>query len=149
MQVRNWMTKEVVWVSGVTSLREAADLMKVRKIRHLPVMDGKELMGIVTDRDLRRAMPAQAKSREGHDPQNVLNRACVRDIMTTRIVGVSPDVSIPKAAGLMYRNKIGCLPVLDEEALVGIITESDILRAVAEEAGEMGLPDASRFQERK
>jgi acetoin utilization protein AcuB len=138
------MTKEVVWVSGGTSLGKAADLMKVRKIRHLPVMDGKQLMGIVTDRDLRRAMPAQVKSLEGHDPQNVLNKVCVRDIMTSRIVGVSPDVSIPKAAGLMYRNKIGCLPVLDEEALVGIITESDILRAVAEQAG-----DASRSQERK
>ena len=149
MQVRDWMTKGVVWVSGGTSLGKAADLMKVRKIRHLPVMDGKQLMGIVTDRDLRRAMPAQVKSLEGHDPQNVLNKVCVRDIMTSRIVGVSPDVSIPKAAGLMYRNKIGCLPVLDEEALVGIITESDILRAVAEEAGEMALPDASRSQERK
>lgn len=149
MQVRDWMTKEVVWVSGATSLREAAELMKVRKIRHLPVMDGKQLMGIVTDRDLRRAMPAQVKSLEGHDSQNELNKVCVRDIMTARVVGVSPDVSIPKAAGLMYRNKIGCLPVLDEEALVGIITESDILRAVAEKAGEMALPDASRSQERK
>lgn len=149
VQVRDWMTKEVVWVSGATSLREAADLMKVRKIRHLPVMDRNKLMGIVTDRDLRQAMPARGTSLEGHDPQNLLDKVCVRDIMTARVVGVSPDVSISKAAGLMYRNKIGCLPVFDEEALVGIITESDILRAVAEEAGEMAAPEAPRFQGKK
>lgn len=149
MQVRDWMTKEVVWVSGATSLREAADLMKVRKIRHLPVMDENQLMGVVTDRDVRQAMPARAASVEGHDPQNVLDKVYVHDIMTARVVAVSPDVSIPKAADLMCRNKIGCLPVLDEEALIGIITESDILRAVAEEAGEMAVPEAPRFQGKK
>ncbi len=146
MQVRDWMTKEVVWVSGATSLREAADLMQVRKIRHLPVMDKNQLMGVVTDRDVRQAMPPRGASLESQDPQNVLDKVCVRDIMTARVVAVSPDVSIPKAADLMCRNKIGCLPVLDEEALVGIITESDILRAVAEEAGEMAVPEAPRSQ---
>jgi acetoin utilization protein AcuB len=149
VQVRDWMTKEVVRVSGATSLREAAGLMKVRKIRHLPVVEGDRLIGIVTDRDVREAMPSHAVSLENHERQNLLDKVYVRDIMTARVVGVSPDVSIPKAAGLMCRNKIGCLPVLDEEALVGIITESDILRAVAEGAGEIVLPDASRSRERK
>jgi acetoin utilization protein AcuB len=136
MQVRDWMTKEVVRVSGTASLREAAELMKIQKIRHLPVVEGDCLMGIVTDRDVRQAMPSRAMSLEDHEFQNLLDKVRVGDIMTTRVVGVSPDVSITKAAGLMCRNKIGCLPVLDEEALVGIITESDILRAVAEDEEE-------------
>jgi acetoin utilization protein AcuB len=136
MQVRDWMTKEVVRVSGTASLREAAELMEIQKIRHLPVVEGDCLMGIVTDRDVRQAMPSRVMSLEHHEFQNLLDKVRVGDIMTTRVVGVSSDVSITKAAGLMCRNKIGCLPVLDEEALVGIITESDILRAVAEDEEE-------------
>lgn len=144
VQVCDWMTKEVVRVSRVTSLRGAAELMKARKIRHLPVMERDRLIGIVTDRDVRQAMPSPTVSFSSHEPQNLLDKVYVRDIMTIRVVAVSPDVSIAKAAGLMCRNKIGCLPVLDEEALVGIIAESDILRAVAEEEREMAFPGASR-----
>ncbi|MFQ5802551.1 MAG: CBS domain-containing protein [Candidatus Methylomirabilales bacterium] len=131
MQVCTWMTKEVLTVTGATGLREAVELMKARKIRHLPVVEDERLIGIVTDRDLRQAMPPHALSFDVHEVDHLLDKVRVRDIMTKRVVGVSADVSIAKAADLMVRNKIGCLPVLDGEALVGMITESDILRAVA------------------
>lgn len=146
MQVCDWMTTDVVCVSGATSIREAAELMKARRIRHLPVMERTRLIGIVTDRDVRDAMPSQAASLESDNRLDLLDKVTVRDIMTTRVVGVSPDVSIAKAAGLMCRNKIGSLPVLDEETLVGIITESDILRAVAEEAGELIVSEGLQAQ---
>jgi len=132
MQVCDWMMKEVVTVNGATGIRVAAELMKARKIRHLPVVEGERLIGIVTDRDLRQAMPPQALCLDVPEVDYLMDEVHVCDVMTKRMVGVSPDVSIAKAADLMVRNKIGCLPVLDGEALVGIITESDILRAVAD-----------------
>lgn len=147
MQVRNWMTKEVVTVGGATGVREAAELMKARKIRHLPVVEEGRLIGIVTDRDLRLAMPSQATTLAVHELHSLLDKVQVREVMTKRVVGVPPDVSIAKAADLMLRNKIGCLPVLEGGTLVGIITESDILRAVAEEKGIMALPEIPPVRE--
>lgn len=140
MQVCNWMTKEVLTVTGATGLREAVELMKARKIRHLPVVEDERLIGIVTDRDLRQAMPPRTLSLDVHEVDHLLDKVRVRDIMTKRVVGVSADVSIAKAADLMVRNKIGCLPVLDGEALVGMITESDILRAVADRQAVFEIP---------
>ncbi|MFQ5847498.1 MAG: CBS domain-containing protein [Candidatus Methylomirabilales bacterium] len=141
MRVQDWMTAEVVTVGGSTSLREAAELMTSRKFRHLPVVEEGRLVGIVSERDLRQAMPSQVMSRALQGSDKLLDKACVRDIMTRRVVGVSPEVPIGKAAALMARNKIGCLPVLEGEALVGIITGSDILHAVAEEKGVVALPE--------
>ncbi len=146
MQVCDWMRREVVFVSGAAGIREAAELMKAHKIRHLPVLEEGRLIGIVTDRDVRQAMPPRALSLDIHEVHYVLDKVHVRDIMTPRVVAVSPDVSIAKAADLMYRNKIGCLPVLDAEKLVGIITESDILRAVAEKKGEAAMPEGPLWQ---
>jgi acetoin utilization protein AcuB len=131
MQVRDRMTRNVVTVSRSCGIRAAAELMKARRIRHLPVVEGGRLLGIVTDRDLREAMPP-AQSIDVSELQSLLAEVQVSEIMTTRVVGVSPDVSIARAADLMVRNQIGCLPVLEGEALVGVITASDILRAVAE-----------------
>lgn len=135
MQVHDWMTKDVVTTSGATSVREAIELMKVQKIRHLPVVEGGRLIGIITDRDLRQAVAPQSLRLGVHEEDYLLDKVYVRDIMTRRVVGVSPDVSFTKAAELMVRNKIGCLPVLEGETVVGIITESDVLRAVAEREG--------------
>lgn len=146
MQVSNWMTREVVTVSGTTGVRAAAALMQARNIRHLPVMEGERLIGIVTDRDLREAMPPPALFLDVHEADYLLDKVPVCDVMTKRVVGVSPDVSIAKAADLMIRNKIGCLPVLEGEALVGIITESDILRAVADKQALFEVP-TSRAKE--
>ncbi len=140
MQVCDWMMKEVVTVNGATGIRVAAELMKARKIRHLPVVEGERLIGIVTDRDLRQAMPPQALCLDVHEVDYLMDEVHVCDVMTKRIVGVSPDVSIVKAAELMVRNKIGCLVVLEGEALVGIITESDILRAVADKEAVFEAP---------
>jgi acetoin utilization protein AcuB len=134
------MTREVATVDGTIGAREAAELMRTRRIRHLPVMEGRRLIGIVSDRDLRQAMPPKALSLGVREVTDLLEKVPIRDIMTTRVVGVSPDVSIARAADLMVRNKIGCLPVLEAEALVGIITESDILRAVAEKEAVFDVP---------
>lgn len=146
MQVCKWMTKEVLTVGGATGIGAAAELMKARNIRHLPVMEGERLIGIVSDRDLRQAMPPGALSLDVHKVGYLLDKVLVRDVMTKQVVGVSPDVSIAKAADLMVRNKIGCLPVLEGEALVGMITESDILRAVAEKQALFEVP-ISRVKE--
>ena len=141
MRVRNWMTKVVVTVSGATRVREASDLMKTHKIRHLPVVEEGRLVGIISDRDLREVVPSQVATSKIETVQHFLDKIQVQLVMTKQVVGISPDGSLAKAADLMVRNKIGCLPVLDGYALVGIITGSDILRAVAEEKGVMALPE--------
>lgn len=140
MQVCKWMTKGVLTASGATRIREAAGLMKARNIRHLPVMEGERLIGIVSDRDLRQAMPPQALALDVYEREYLMDKVHVSDVMTKRVVGVSPDVSFAKAADLMVRNKIGCLVVLEGEVLVGIITESDILRAVADKEAVLEVP---------
>lgn len=82
MEVRDWMTKEVLTVSGATGIRGTAELMKAQKIRHLPVVERGRLIGIVTDRDVRDAIPSQATSSESHELHNLVDNVRVRDIMS-------------------------------------------------------------------
>lgn len=134
MRVADWMQRKLITINPQETLRTAWQLLRQHHIRHLPVVEEGRLIGIVTDRDLRQAMPY------------LLDKVHIREVMTKRVVGVSLDVSIAKAADLMLRNKIGCLPVLEGEVLVGIITESDILRAVAEQKGILALPEVPLLQ---
>lgn len=121
MRVCDWMTPNVTTIRERTTIQEAVDMMRARKVRHLLVMEHGTLRGVVSQQDL---LP------------HLLERGEVRHIMTKQVLGISSDVSIGRAADLMLRNKIGCLPVLDGETLVGIITQSDILRAVASSNGD-------------
>lgn len=119
MLVRGRMTREVVTVSPDATVVAALDLIRSHDIRHLPVLEGDRLAGIVTDRDLRLAL----------DPDGRPARASVADMMTRSLVVVAPDAPIETAAALLSEHRIGCLPVTEDERLVGIITESDVLRA--------------------
>lgn len=119
MLVRGRMTREVVTVSPDATVVAALDLIRSHDIRHLPVLDGARLAGIVTDRDLRLALDSDGRPA----------RASVADMMTRSLVVVAPDAPIETAAALLSGHRIGCLPVTEDEELVGIITESDVLRA--------------------
>lgn len=133
MLVRDVMKRDPVTVKRDDSFRYALKLIRKEGIRHLPVLEGKRVVGIVTDRDLRQAAPSPATTLEVHELNYLLERLKVEAIMTKKVVTVPPELSLPDAAKLLFTHKIGCLPVVEHEELVRIVTEGDILRAYVEE----------------
>ena len=125
MLVKKIMSANVVTISVEAGLQEAAALMKEFDIRHLPVMEHGKLIGLVTERDVQGAFfPA------------MLEDIGVRDLMVADPITVSPDTMLEDAARLIYRHKIGCLPVVDDEGcVVGIVTVADLLAALIEVMG--------------
>ncbi|MCA1688783.1 MAG: CBS domain-containing protein [Actinobacteria bacterium] len=135
--VRDWMTRNLVTLSPEASVAEALTLCRGRRIRHIPILEERRLVGIVSDRDLRDASPALG------DPEraNALQKLQVRDVMTREVITADPLDPIENAAQLMYEHKINALPVVDEgssvaeEELLGIVTSSDVMRALVMLAG--------------
>ena len=129
--VRDWMTENLVSLSPEASVAEALTLCRKRRIRHIPILEEGRLVGIVSDRDLRDASPALG------DPERArtLQQIRVADVMTREVITVDPQDSIENAAQQMYELKIESLPVVAEEELLGIVTSSDVMRALVVLAG--------------
>lgn len=139
VRVSDCMTRGVVTAYPEALVRGAADMMRTRRLRHLPVVDhGGRLVGIVTDRDLRQVVFDPAIQARAADLAAALKGLRIRDVMTWGVVTVTPSVEIRDAARRMRERKIGALPVVDGERLVGILTESDVLRALDTERGRRG-----------
>lgn len=133
MLVCNKMTADVITASPDTTLADALRLTRGNRIRHLPVVENNRLVGLVTDRDLRLAMPPVWANDTNHaDLRNTLTTRTVGEFMVTAIIAISPETPIEDAARKLYEHRIGCLPVLDGDEMVGIITETDVLRAFVE-----------------
>jgi len=147
MQVKEWMNRDVLTVTPDESFRTAMHLIRQKGIRHLPVVEGKRLVGIVTDRDLRQAAPSGATSLSIHELHYILEKVTVRDIMTKQVVTVRPDQTVEDAALLLLGHRIGGLPVVVEGDLCGIITETDILQAFLQLRGKGPLDIASSIVE--
>ena len=113
------------------SLSTVSHLFKEKHIRHLPVVLGGKLVGIITDRDIKRASASDATLLEVHELLYVLNKIKASEVMTENPITVSPGSDLKAAAGLLVQNKIGGLPVLEGNKLVGIITDTDILAHLA------------------
>ncbi len=143
--VEDSMTRDIVTLSPDETAATALALCRERRIRHLPVLAEGRLIGIVSDRDLRSSTPALGDPARATALQEVL----VRDVMAGDVVSVFPDDPIELAANTMRERKIGCLPVLDGEDLVGVVTASDVMDALvflvgANEPGsrmEVAIPD--------
>ena len=131
MLVRDWMTTVLVTVRPDAPVAEAQHLMRHRRIRHLPVVDGERLAGIITDRDLRTTLPSPATSLAVGEIRYLLDRLLVERVMTRSVITIGPDAPIADAVGLVLTHRIGALPVVEGNRLVGIITETDLLRAFA------------------
>jgi acetoin utilization protein AcuB len=127
MFVRDVMQTSVVTVTPETTLPEATRLASRRGIRHLPVLEDGKLVGILSDRDLKRAMASPATSLEAHELTYLLDRLTIRQLMTRAVIVIGPMFPIEDAARLMVQEKIGALPVTDGDRLVGIVTETDVL----------------------
>jgi acetoin utilization protein AcuB len=131
MKVRELMTGAPITVSPQTGVFEARQTMLKERIRHLLVTEGGRMVGIVTDRDIRLNLPSQATSLSVWEVNHLLSRLTVGEVMTKGVIITGPDQEARAAARLMLEHKIGALPVLDGAHLVGILTETDILRAFA------------------
>ncbi len=130
MTIRELMSGGLITVRRETPVLEARDLMVKERIRHLLVTQtGGALVGIVTDRDIRLNLPSKATSLSVWEINHLLTKLMVEQVMTQSVITVGPDRPAREAARLMLDHKIGALPVLDEGRLVGIITETDIVRA--------------------
>ncbi len=132
--VKDWMQTKVITAGPNMGMLEAHRLMSNNRIRRLPVVGrhGK-LLGIVTRSDVRQAEPSEATTLNVWEMNYLLAKLKLSDIMTSNPFHVHPGDTIKSAATLMHRNKIGALPVVDDEnCVVGIITESDIFRVLIE-----------------
>ncbi len=137
MLVRERMTRNPVLCSSDLPVNEAFDLMKKERIRRMPVVDkGGKLVGIVSDKDLLRVTPSPATTLSAYEIPYLLSKVKVGDVMTKKVITVSEDTPIEDAARIMVDNKIGGLPVVNDEAVVaGIITETDIFKTFLELIG--------------
>jgi acetoin utilization protein AcuB len=134
--VREWMTSKLVTVSQNSPIRDAYWLMLNNKVRRLPVMDKERLVGIITMEDLRRAEPPTGMGLDLVKITDVLSKMTVRQVMTKDPMTIAPDASLMDAAQTMLEHRISALPVIEDDQLVGIITESDIFRAFVKMEGE-------------
>jgi len=130
MLVKEWMSKKLVTVDEDTSVMKALSVVKEHKIRRLAVVNNAKLVGIVTDRDLKEASPSKAATLDVHETYYLLSEIKIKDIMAKNPITIGPDESVEKAAALMLENKISGLLVVENENLVGIITQTDIFRVL-------------------
>lgn len=131
IRVQEWMTQPVVSVSSDTSVNSAQHMMREKHIRHLPVVDGGKLVGIISLGDLREASPSDATALSIWELNYLWEKLTVDKIMTRKVLTVRTNDLIVDTLRLMLEHKFSALPVLDEhQRVAGIITESDIFRMV-------------------
>ncbi len=121
MLVKEKMNPRLITIHPSADLGEARGLLEQHRIRHLLVVEGDKLVGIITDRDIRSAASASS-----------LERVKVNDAMTRNVITVTPETHIQEAAKLLLAHRIGGLPVAKRGELQGIITETDLLNALVE-----------------
>src|SRR5512134_3796490 len=131
MRVRDLMTARPITVDPGTPMLEARQRMVEERIRHLVVVEDARVVGIVTDRDIRHNLPSPATSLSVWELNYLLAKLTVGGVMSTGVLVVDPDRPAADAARIMMEHKIGALPVVDQGRLVGIVTESDFVRAIA------------------
>lgn len=138
MFVKSKMERNPVTISQEASFFEARKLIREEGVRHLPVVDKKgKLVGLITDRDIREAGPSDATLLSVQEINYLLGKLKVGGMMTSaeKLITVTPDTIIEKAVQLLHDNKIGSLPVVEGNKLVGIITETDILELFVDVVG--------------
>ncbi|HWP57687.1 MAG TPA: CBS domain-containing protein [Candidatus Acidoferrales bacterium] len=148
LKVSDWMSKKVLTVEPFDSIATARRIMAKNRVNQLPVLDGDRLVGIVTDRDIRDAYPTSMMIHRTKEIDRFANSYTVEAVMTFNVITVGPDTPLAHAVSLLRRHRVGSLPVMEKDRLVGIITRSDILdfvlsgQSLAPRAG--GAPPRSR-----
>lgn len=130
VRVRDIMSHPVICVDSLTTVTDAHTLMKERKIRRLPVIDDGKLVGMLTQGDVRGAMPSEVTTLNRTEQEYLIKQLKVERVMAREIVVASEEMSLADAARLLVQYKIGGLPVLTADKVVGMVTESDIFGVV-------------------
>ena len=144
MRVKDRMRRSLVSLSQSDTLDHALMTLRRFNIRHLPVVEGDRVVGIVSDRDVKKAAPSPFDYPTVEEFRAFTSAVIVKDIMTKDVVTVSPLTPIEDAACLMNQKRIGALPVVQEGLLVGILTETDVLGVMTEMMG--ATQTASRIE---
>lgn len=150
MLVKNWMSKEVITVDADDSMQDAIYLLQEQNIKKLPVMENENIVGIITDRDLKKASPSDATTLDMHELLFLISKITVRDLMKKPVYTVQTDSTVEEAAAVLLEKKISGLPVVDENnRLAGIITQSDIFRTIISLSGlgKKGIQFAIRIKD--
>ncbi len=151
MLVKNWMSPEVVRIDEDDSMQEAMRLMKQHQIRMLPVFRGRKLVGVVTDRDLKRASASDATTLDVHELLYLVSKIKVKSIMSKNPVTVPPDLTVEETAEVLMNHRISGVPVVDRTgAVVGTITQTDIFRVLIALTGigKRGIQIAFQIEDR-
>jgi acetoin utilization protein AcuB len=152
MEIRDWMTHAVVCIKPLDSVQHAREMMQKHRINQLPVVVDGRLVGIVTDRDVRDASPSVFESVPGRRqrkpmPSTTPDAIAVESVMSPGVLTLAPTDSIVDAARLLRRERIGSLPILEGDRVVGILTRSDLLKALVSVAEAAGSSAGSRSSE--
>jgi len=131
MLVRDLMQSDVVTLEASDSLDLADDIMRLGRIRHMPVVSGGRLVGLVSQRDLFRASVSSVLQLRREAEREWLAKIPVQGVMTTHLFTIGPEAPVRDAIELMVDKRIGCLPVVEDGTLVGLLGESDCLRYLA------------------
>lgn len=135
MLVKRRMSQPVITVPPDMSVPDCLKLMQRERIRRTPVVNKGRLVGIVSDKDLLNASPSDATSLSVWEITYLINRIQVKDVMTKEVRTIEEDMPIEEAARIMVDNKIGGLPVMSKNELVGLITETDLFKLLLELMG--------------
>ena len=131
MQVKNWMTSKLVTVDENTSVVKVSKILKENTIRHLPATRNGKLVGIITDHDVREALPYKTATLNAHELHHLLAETKAKDIMTANPITIGPDETMEVGAVRMLKHRITGLPVVtDDGELVGIISQGDVFRVL-------------------
>lgn len=136
MLIQELMTRTPITTTPEIPVTEALSLMREKKVRRLPVLDKSgKLIGIVSDKDLLYASPSSATSLSVFEINSLISKITVQSVMTKKVITITEDLPVEEAARIMADNKIGGLPVMSGSKLVGIVTETDIFRALLQFMG--------------
>jgi acetoin utilization protein AcuB len=135
MFVSDWMTKKVFTVSPEESISNAAKLANDKNIKHIPVVKGDRIKGILSDRDIKEYVPSKATSLDVYELHYLLAKTKVKEVMKKKVYTTTSDTPIEEAALTMHDMDIGCLPVVDNNRLVGIISDRDIFEVLVDITG--------------
>jgi acetoin utilization protein AcuB len=135
MYVSDWMTKKVYTIGPDDYLSDAITLMKEKAVKHLPVVKGGKLKGILSDRDIKEYSPSKATTLDIYELHYILANTRIKELMITKVITTAPDTPVEEAAMVLLDRNIDCLPVLDGGSLVGIISDRDIFHALVDITG--------------